>query len=522
MSSPKIIIVGAGPIGLYCANECLRYGIHCEIIEKNPTLSEHSKALGVHMRTLELLLPLELAQKFIEQGNPFERIRIHKNGKVLAHISLKGLDAPLDYPIILPQNQTEALLHENLVQKGLEVAFNTELMDLEQTETGVTVTLKDASGTQQKTFDWVIACDGAHSKIRKLCAMDFKGGRYNQNWWLADVELDWVLDIHTLSGFFSDAGACVCFPIKGKLHRFVTPLPDDCHEPLNLENFEAQIRNKVQIPFKINKAIWLSAFRISHRQIDNYQKQRIFFAGDSAHIHSPAGGQGLNTGLQDIQNLIWKLALVTQHNASEALLKTYNDERHKVGEHLLKQTDEMTKAILLTNPVQKAIRNFALKTISKLPFMTKKIAKQMSMLTIDYNQSPLINKSHLGPFSAGRLMPNIHFYDEHQQKHNLFHLVNKPKHTLLIYTANLTEHVKTTFKKLETTYTDICDLIFINREKTDNFIENQSLRDKDSIFGKESTSMILIRPDQYVALCNKTLDKQVLRNYFQTQLGLPV
>lgn len=522
MSTKKILIVGAGPVGLYMANECVRYGLDFKIIDKKSGLSEHSKALGIHARTLEVFIQSGLIQQALERGTVFNGVVAKHRGKVLTEMSFNSIDAPMNHAIILPQNITEEILFENLNKNEVSIHWESELIEIEQTDKSAKAAIKQGTQELIEEYDWIIACDGAHSTLRKSLKMEFDGGQYNKRWWLADVEMQWDVSKNLITTFLGDKGICAAFPIKENLFRLVTVLDDNYKKPITIENLTDLIRPHICEPFKITSSEWLNEFRVSHRQIKQYQKKNILFAGDAAHIHSPMGGQGLNTGIQDIQNLAWKLAMVIQGTAKPDLLNSYQAERYEVGKAVLKETDAMTKAILLENSFAKCLRNILIRLMGLLPSIKKKITMKLSMLTIDYKNSPIVKKSTGNPpFNPGTLMPNVNLYDAKESKKNLFYLLKGTKHHLLLICNSEEDEAKAVelVKVLEKSYVALMSYYLVTKKQARNMNTAVTyLWDKNSELSREKSYGLLIRPDQYIGFCCETpLDENLaesLKSYF--------
>jgi len=520
----EVLIVGAGPVGLFMANECAKYNLSYDIIDKKDGLSCHSKALAIHIRTLEMLIPSGLVDAVIQQGVPLKKVIAKTDGKILAQLAFSRMDAPFSHAVLLPQNKTEKILLDHLQTQGGFVDWQTEFINCNQDDKYISATVKTPNGEQRYKYTWLIACDGAHSTVRHACQLKFTGGRYDINWWLADVEMEWDSPKDTIYAYFNDSGICAVFPIKDNWFRLVTIMPDDYKKEINLECFIEQAKKHITDPFKIKRQRWLSEFRVSHRLIETYRQQRIFFAGDAAHIHSPIGGQGLNTGLQDIQNLAWKLALVQSGQASTKILDSYQQERMPVGKAVLQQTDSMTKAILLRNPIARWLRNILLPMLTSIKPLHHSIVARMSELTINYRHSDIVQqRGHTGKLYAGALMPNIIFNSKVDQK-NLFYLLKNKSHHLLIFCyssdniAIAIKLYKTIQKKYETLIT--CHLVSATHESTpySTFID----QDWQAHINLKLTSpcLALVRPDQYLGYCQRGLEIGPVQEYLEQILQI--
>lgn len=314
-----VLIVGAGPVGLFCANEVMRHGLTCRIIDKKTQLSEQSKALGIHIRTLNVLEDCGCIDEILQQGHKVEGVLFKSKGKTLVDASFASIDADRHYLIDLPQNQTEAILAHTLQAKGTPIEWETELTHVSQSPTEITATIRKPNNKiELVNANWLIACDGAHSTVRHQVQAEFKGAKYDQTWWLADLLIDWQISDKRMVVYITNQGPLACFPMGNKRYRLVLSAPPgEKPTDLTLEDIQQVFKERSSDPATLSHPIWLSQFSLHHRQIQQYRYDRMFFAGDAAHIHSPMGGQGLNTGIQDIYNLVWKLALVEKNRAKK-------------------------------------------------------------------------------------------------------------------------------------------------------------------------------------------------------------
>lgn len=365
MEELDVLVVGAGPTGLTAAALLAASGVRFRIIDKLPERSEKSRALVVHARTLELLQKLDLADSLIERGQPSMRFNLYVKGRRATHVQLGDIgmeDTPFPFLLFVSQAETEALLEDHLRQSGVSVERSVELLEVEQDDDGVTAKVRGPAGEERIRARYLIGCDGAHSLVRKAAGLSFEGAPYPQEFLLADAELTWDLTPNEIHLFLGREGILIVFPLKGRSHYRVmaSRLADEIEgAPPTAEEFETLAREIGGHPLTIDRAHWLSRFRLHHRGVDRYRAGRIFVAGDAAHIHSPAGGQGMNTGIQDAWNLAWKLAEVVKGHAPDALLDSYHDERWPVGQRLLHFTDRIFSVSASRNPLITAARNFA-------------------------------------------------------------------------------------------------------------------------------------------------------------------
>src|SRR6267143_1030509 len=314
-NKPDVIIIGAGPTGLALACQLTRYGIDFVIIDKNPGVTAYSKALGVHARTLEIYEQLDLAQKAVEQGMIAGKVRLLERGEVLGQVELsnvgKGLSA---YPfmLVLEQSRNEQLMYDWLKSYDREVLWQTELESFLQDGGAVTAQVKNSS-VESQTIEgkYLAGCDGPHSQVRRALGLAFEGSTFERLFYVADVRIDWKFSHDGLTVCLAPHGVVAFFPMPGeKRWRIVGAFPEghekDEREVL-YEEIEAQIKKEAELELDITRVDWFSTYKVHTRHVDKFSAGRCFLAGDSAHIHTPAGGQGMNTGIQDGYNLAWKL-----------------------------------------------------------------------------------------------------------------------------------------------------------------------------------------------------------------------
>ncbi len=306
--TPQVLVVGAGPVGLTMASELARYGVRVRIIDKAPQRTDKSKALAVWSRTLELLDRAGCANDFIAAGNKVDAANIVAANKLIARVSLAEVKSPYPYALMLPQSDTERLLDDHLNRLGVHIERQVELVQFAAGEQGVEATLRSASGSEERlTVDWLIGCDGAHSTIRHGLGMSFSGSTLDTDWLLADVHLKaFPFPPSELATYWHEDGVLVALPISPGRYRVIADLgPSTGALPASptLDEVQGVLDQRGPGRLVAYDPIWLSAFRINERKVPDYRSGRVFVAGDAAHVHSPAGGQGMNTGMQDAFNL---------------------------------------------------------------------------------------------------------------------------------------------------------------------------------------------------------------------------
>jgi 2-polyprenyl-6-methoxyphenol hydroxylase-like FAD-dependent oxidoreductase len=344
-----VIIVGAGPTGLALACQLTRYEVGFVIIDKCEGITPYSKALGVHARTLEIYEQLGLAEKAVEQGTIAGKVRLLERGEVLGQVELSNIGKGFSsYPfmLVLEQSRNEQLMYDWLKSHDRDVLWQTELESFSQDSGAVTANVKNSSGESQTIEGkYLVGCDGPHSPVRHALGLGFEGSTFERFFYVADVRIDWKFSHDALTVCLAPHGVVAFFPMPGeKRWRIVGAFPEG-HEKdereIVYEEIEAQIKEDAELELDITRVDWFSTYKVHTRHVDKFSAGRCFVAGDAAHIHTPAGGQGMNTGIQDAYNLAWKLGLVVKHNANAQLLDTYNEERLPNAKRLTATTDRM-------------------------------------------------------------------------------------------------------------------------------------------------------------------------------------
>jgi 2-polyprenyl-6-methoxyphenol hydroxylase-like FAD-dependent oxidoreductase len=356
-------------------------GVKSVVVDRLDSGLNTSRAAAVHARTLEVLDELGVTARLHAQGQVVPTFVLRDRDRVVARIAFNRLPTRFPYVLMVPQNVTEAVLGERLRALGGDIVRPCVVTALSQTDAGVDVTLA-ADGEPLRTVRarYVVGADGMHSTVREHAGIGFTGAAYEESFILADVRLTWGLSRDEVMGFLSPAGMVIVAPLPGGRHRIVATM-DDAPEHPSLADVQAVMdtRGPEGEPARITDIAWSGRFRVHHRLADRYRAGRIFLAGDAAHVHSPAGGQGMNTGIQDAIALATELTRLVKGGA-ESGLDSYEQIRRPVAQRVVAFTDRMTRMATLRGPRRRQLRNLALGLASRVPAIPRRLATELSGL----------------------------------------------------------------------------------------------------------------------------------------------
>lgn len=410
MSPPDlpVLIAGAGPTGLMLACELARRGVAFRLVDGKSGPTRESRALVVQARTLELWQALGIADRAVAAGRPLTAGNLYVGGRRVQRLPLADIGAgltPFPFVLVLEQSRNEALLGERLRELGGRIEWQTTLADFDDGPGGVQALLRHADGRAERVAArWLVGCDGAKSRVRERLGLAFAGGTYENAFYVADTRVDWDLPHGELTACLSRETFVLFFPMPGgpQRYRVIGILPrDGTEEPaLRFEDIEAAVRAQMDIAVRFSDTAWFSAYRVHHRAVERFRAGRCVLAGDAAHVHSPVGAQGMNTGLQDAANLAWKLALVAQGRAGDGLLGSYHAERWPFAQRLLASTDRAFRVVIARDPL---LRNFRLRVF---PWLA---ARLMGRQAVRRRMFRLISQTGLayrdGPLAGGTALP---------------------------------------------------------------------------------------------------------------------
>ena len=536
MRSTAVLIVGAGPTGLTLALELSLQKIPFILIEPLFTQSPNSRALVLHTRSMELfsrhsslvsnLLPL-CKQNL---GLSFHINKKHAFEMDLSRENMGVLDTEYSGPYFLSQSETESCLEKQLEEYGGRVERGTKAMSIVQDHSGVTVRVKqirqdgyEESDEEEIRCQYIVGCDGAHSMVRKSADLKFEGSAYQSDFLLADVKLDWEYASDRLTLLMGNE-FMMCLPLKDGVYRLVLSIPnskkedsiygeakDDAPTLKQFEQaFERLAKGEVQLE---DPPIWITRFKLHHRLADSFRNGRIFVAGDAAHIHSPAGGQGMNTGIQDAINLGWKLGAVLRNERKESFLDSYTIERRRVGINLLKGTDRVFEFMATTNPVYLYLRNTLFPWMAPIAFKKGENRARryrfISQLGIRYRHSSICRtaSAYYGPRRGGDRAPDGKIVlPDTQERTNLYSLLKGPTHHLLLFSGmgrramdaqELLETVGTDFPEKEQNWLTVHRIVSEEKKGGEGIYDEAGILHERYGFGSEP-GYVCIRPDAYI------------------------
>ncbi|MBS7696481.1 MULTISPECIES: FAD-dependent monooxygenase [unclassified Chelatococcus] len=436
METTAVLIVGAGPVGLLLANQLQRQGVAYVLIDRQLEHSFFCKALGVTARTLEIFDDLGIADEAIDRGVWLRGLRTFDNGEQVAAFDLPERDLPFG-ALSLAQYETEELLEASLRRHGGDVERGWRLGRFVEEAGGIEAELVregDDSVTRMLRCQWLVGCDGAHSHVRAALGLSFDGGKFPQTFVLGDLDVDWALP----RGYFyrfnthregQPANSLAAVPVHGSVRRYrlstmlhdgpELDLPEGSEAtPPDLERLTVIVQGCLPQGTRLSNLRWSSLYRVSHRIVSSYSKGRVFLAGDAAHIHPPVGGQGMNTGLQDANNLAWKLVLAARGLAAEGLLQSYDAERRPVGLDVVEGTSRALNAVLAQQATMPGVKE--------------------TQLLVSYPDSPITVRTKAGEetgLQAGDRAPDAYGLSRPFVAHpaRLHERFAKGKHLLLCY-----------------------------------------------------------------------------------------
>ena len=376
------LVVGAGPTGLTMACELLRRGLRIRVVDVAQEPSRHSKALVLHVRSQEVLEQMGLAGEVQAESTTPGTVTVMSRTGPLATFGFPGFPGRFRGPCVLDQSATEALLTRRMLALGGTIERGSKLVAYEQRADGVTATIATPGGEQQVEAAWLLGCDGSHSAVRHIAGIPFEGAPYEDMFDQVDLKIRWEHPANAAFMLLRDAGVAVVLPLPGGRHRIVCIGGEHPKDDPTLEYFQ-EILAQFFPQAQAHDPDWIVRFRLHLRMVPRMREGPAFLAGDAAHIHSPAGGQGMNTGIQDAFNLAWKIALV-QRGAPAALLDSYDAERHAVAGKILRLSDTLFRQALARGRIVKALRSAVIRLVTPRAPVQRRMGAVLSQTRISY------------------------------------------------------------------------------------------------------------------------------------------
>jgi 2-polyprenyl-6-methoxyphenol hydroxylase-like FAD-dependent oxidoreductase len=545
-SETDVLVIGAGPVGLMLACELQRRGIACRIIDKVSDFPQTSRANAFQPRSMEVLDSLGVADQILARGYPAHGVSVRQGNHELFRfettLDQSGHPAPHpDQPyrsiVAVNQAEVEGVLRARLGALGGQVERQLELRSFAETPSGVIaeVTGPTPDVVEQIAAKWLVGCDGAHSNVRQLLQLPMEGKEYPERLILGDVHVEGDLPQGVMTMWLNDHGLLGAVPFREpglwRLMAVVTPDAQGNVPQASVELFQRLLVERAgDTTTKLGEAVWLSNFIVHHRMVPHYRKGHAFVAGDAAHIHSPSGGQGMNTGIQDAYNLGWKLALVVSGRAPEALLDTYEAERLPVARHVLKETNTNQQLGIAHSWMAEFLRNHVVFPLLSTPAVRHRLVdfwlKRGSELDVNYRSSPLSEQhSHFGSGPrAGDRAPDGQLLDEAGAQTSLFAQFRTPQFRLLLFQGHDSTEDGAALARIGQRLLDAsggllrCYLVVGTQDQTKAIVDSlMVLRDSDhgthKTYGASASCLYLIRPDGYVGFRSHLAGEPQLSDY---------
>lgn len=532
-STTPVLIVGAGPVGLLLGLQLQRFGIPHRLIDKRLQRQTFSKAFAIHSRSMEALEDLGLLEQLLARAVRVEQMNIYSNRKRLITYNLGQLDVPYPFTASIPQNCVEEILETRYLESGGRIERGIELHSLTQNEHAAHATLNDEHGNRQSLECTLVAgCDGGFSHVRKASGIAFDGAPYKRPYIIADGTLSWKGENSSGHVFTSGDGYMMLFPLPGGKHRVVIDCEDSTltTADLNIERVNARLHERGFEDITLSDPVWLSVTTFQHRLAEQYRVGRVFLAGDACHVHSPIGGQGLNTGLQDAYNLSWKIAHVLNHDASQVLLDSYQAERRPVAQTVLKNTQQQMRMLNMKHPLLRLLRDALVPTLATTRRFQNRIMKQATGFQIDYSTTLLAPQARQtveqGPLT-GQRMPDGTVLEQNGDARRLFELLKGIHYSVFVFEDNTPDseaHCQQIAHALSAARWPANFLrayLIRNPASTDSTIcagfearydMTDVLREQ---LGVENGGLFLVRPDGYLALRCDLAQGAQLNSYFE-------
>ena len=513
-----VVIVGAGPTGVLLAIELARRGVEVRVLDRQLARSPESRAIGIHARTLEVFHKLGVVEEFLDLGHRVNGAMFHIRARHSVRVRFGRVDSAYPFMLTLSQAETQRILDEKLESRGVTIERGIQVVGIDHDATGAKLVTVTPDGSRERTLtaDWLVGADGAGSIVRRSLNLSFDGDDYGQDWLMAEVSIDSPLPWDHFHVFAYTPAVLPAFPLPSHRWRvFVPQVPDRAvaeREAPTMEEIERLVAERGPAGMKVADPTLLAAFRCYRRHTKIMRSGRAFLAGDAAHVHSPAGGQGMNTGLNDAFNLGWKLSLVVQGHATSVLLDTYQSERMPIAEGVLALTHALVRTFTPTSSGERWLRDRLLPVASRIPAAERRFVTRLAQVSHNYRNGPL-STGHARllsePIASGERLPDVGGLEREGQTVRTLDLLGAGDHTLLILSghrngANVADETAARFVRWDRVVRTITVAPGAEGHRPDVVADPQLYAHRR--YRARRGRLLLVRPDGYVA-CNAPLDR---------------
>jgi len=532
------LVVGGRITGLTMASELARHGVPVRIIDKSPGIDPHCRATTLHSRTLEVFQDLGIVDALLNEGELIRGGRQYANGQLFMHVRYADVDSPYPSMASLGQARIEAILEQHLNSFGITVERSTELLDFTTGADHLSARIKHADGREEEVqTPWLVGCDGAHSRVRHVSGLSFPGEEDPHQYVVADVAVDARFSRDEWHGFLTDRGTLYFFHLPVPRTMIIADISehhDSASEAPSLDDIQTLLSERGPSGARVSDPRWLGYFRIHYRLARHYRKGRAFLAGDAVHVHSPIGGLGMNTGIQDAYNLGWKLALVVRGKAPETLLDTYEIERRRVAEDVLRTTKNATRGGELFRHLSPGERERLFFNIV-LPEAERVVqGKHREELDLDYRRSPICVEGpgasfRCGPHAGAQALDAGPLLVDGRSL-TLFELLRGTRHSLLLFFGSergrsADAPLAPLAARIAEKYGSLVNLFIVvdGSERVQDLPRGSAcVGDAEGAlhrrYGAEPGCLYLIRPDGYIGYRHRRASLDALEEYLPSVL----
>lgn len=517
MVKTGVLIIGAGPTGLMMACQLTLLQIPFIIVEKDPQSTTESRAIGIQARTLEIFEQMGIIDKFLEQGTPAKGVDFVDEGKVVESMPISGIGEGLTkYPflLMLEQYKTEKILVDFLTRHKKGILYNTLVESLSQDREATHAKVKLQDGKEEEIIaDYIVGADGAHSIVRHALGFELAGKTYKQSLFVLDCTIESpILSKTHISVAVSKSSFAAFFPMPEGHWRIVGEVPPRAYDKdtITFDDVNSDFAKRIQLDITLSNPRWVSLYHAHHRCVATFKKGRCFLVGDAAHIHSPVGAQGMNTGFGDAYNLSWKLAFVYKNLAKPSILDTFDEDRLPFAKKLVATTDKAFSVIIAMGPVGRFFRTKMapkiLKFVLSRKITTNFIFRTVSQIGISYHASSLSHNASFGRFNKGTPVPGDRLpyilYKNNGKEKTIQELVKITHIQLLLFTGK--DEGLESIEEIAKEY----NCIEITKIPLNG--ESKMLYKRFGILDK---GYYLIRPDMYIGCRSQGLNEHHFQSY---------